>query len=366
MTRERAQEQPSVTRAECVLPAGDDLDASVRFFIDELGFRLESIGPADAPAYARLSGHGLALRLETSAQHDPGVLRITAQGTPMPKARTAPNGTRIAFVRDGSGPAVPAPSPRASIRLFDPAQPGWTRGRAGMLYRDLIPDRAGGYLIASHIRIPEGGPVPDDVHHHAVRFQFIYCHRGWVRLVYEDQGEPFVMEAGDCVLQPPHIRHRVLEASDGLEVIELACPAEHETSLDHEMPLPTGRHRPEREYGGQAFALHRARGAAWTPRPGSAFEARDIGLRPATRGRVDVHVLRPRADAPDDARYDVAREGSFTFLFVLAGALAVALDERPAARLGADGTCVIPASSTVRVGDCSRDLELLEVTLPGT
>jgi quercetin dioxygenase-like cupin family protein len=40
----------------------------------------------------------------------------------------------------------------------------------------------------------------------------IYCHRGWVRVVYEDQGEPFVMHPGDCVLQPPGIRHRVLEA----------------------------------------------------------------------------------------------------------------------------------------------------------
>jgi hypothetical protein len=62
-----------------------------------------------------------------------------------------------------------------------------------MHYRDLLPSRQGGRFIASHIRIPDGGPVADDVHHHDVRFQLIHCVAGWVRLVYEDQGEPFVL-----------------------------------------------------------------------------------------------------------------------------------------------------------------------------
>ena len=75
-------------------------------------------------------------------------------------------------------------------------------GRAAMHYRDLLPARQGGRFIASHITIPDGGPVPDYVHHHRIRFQVIYCRRGWVRVVYEDQGPPFVLEAGDCVLQP--------------------------------------------------------------------------------------------------------------------------------------------------------------------
>ena len=88
-------------------------------------------------------------------------------------------------------------------------------GRAGMIYRDLLPDRQGGRFIASHITIPDGGPVPDYVHHHDVRFQVIHCVRGWVDVVYEDQGPPFRMHAGDTVLQPPHIRHRVLEARPG-------------------------------------------------------------------------------------------------------------------------------------------------------
>ena len=42
----------------------------------------------------------------------------------------------------------------------------WSTGRAGMLYRDLVPDRQGGRFIASHIRLADGGPVPDHVHFH--------------------------------------------------------------------------------------------------------------------------------------------------------------------------------------------------------
>src|SRR5207237_1333899 len=129
----------------------------------------------------------------------------------------------------------------------------WGRGRAGMQYRDLIPGRLGGRVIASQIRIPDGGPVADYVHHHRVRFQMIYCRRGWVRVVYEDQGPPFAMREGDCVLQPPGIRHRVLEASRGLEVIEVSAPSDHETFRDHELELPSANERRERVFSGQRF-----------------------------------------------------------------------------------------------------------------
>ena len=144
-----------------------DLAAALDFYINELGFRIDVIFPADAPRVVDLSGHGVRVHLE----------------------------------QEGSA-----------------RKEEWVTGRAGMEYRDLLPNRMGGQLIASHIRIQNGGPVADYVHHHHVRFQMIYCCRGWVKVVYEDQGAPFVMEAGDCVLQPPHIRHRVLECSDNMEV----------------------------------------------------------------------------------------------------------------------------------------------------
>jgi quercetin dioxygenase-like cupin family protein len=50
-----------------------------------------------------------------------------------------------------------------------------------------------------------------------VRFQMIYCRKGRVEVVYEGQGPSFTLYPGDCVLQPPGIRHRVLQSAEDLE-----------------------------------------------------------------------------------------------------------------------------------------------------
>jgi quercetin dioxygenase-like cupin family protein len=171
----------------------------------------------------------------------------------------------------------------------------WEVGRAEMLYRDLVPERDGGRLIASHIKIPQGGPVADWVHFHTVGFQIIYCWRGWVRVVYEDQGAPFVLESGDAVLQPPRIRHQVLECSPGLEVIEVASPAEHATAADPDLALPTAARRPERVFDGQRFVHHRAAGAP--RREDGALAVRDLGIGAATGGLVAARVARALAPA---------------------------------------------------------------------
>jgi quercetin dioxygenase-like cupin family protein len=198
-----------------------DLDRAIALFV-RLGLRLDTIYPADDPAVAALSGAGARVRL----------------------VRTGAAATASAAVPDAAEvDRVPALQPSyAVVRAADAA--AWHTGRAGMQYRDLLPDRQGGRYIASHVRIPDGGPVPDYVHFHAIRFQIIYCYRGWVRVVYEDQGEPFVMHPGDCVLQPTGIRHRVLEASPGLEVIELGMPAVHATHVDHDLAPRPGSRRP--------------------------------------------------------------------------------------------------------------------------
>src|SRR5258708_36776917 len=103
------------------------------------------------------------------------------------------------------------------------------------------------------------------------------------------------MVAGDCVLQPPRIRHRVLEASPGLEVVEIGCPALHETLADHAMALPTSRTLPDRDFDGQVFLRHIAAGTPWAPEGGSGFERRDTGMAAATRGLAAPGVLRPAA-----------------------------------------------------------------------
>ncbi|MFC5525111.1 cupin domain-containing protein [Rhodanobacter ginsengisoli] len=353
---------PEIELAECVLPAGN-LSETLRFFVDTLGFRLDSIMPADDPRIAQLSGYGLRLRLDTAHEGDAGVLRLgTARGVDR-AALVAPNRTRIEF-----GPArlpirLPPLQPSPGIQHFDDRPGAWKSGRAGMQYRDLIPDRQGGQFIASHIRIPVGGPVGDNVHYHDIRLQLIYCHRGWVRLVYEDQGDPFVMRAGDCVLQPPRIRHRVLESSDGLEVIEIGSPAEHMTHLDHTMQLPTGRRLPARDYDGQRFVFHQAEKARWSHLPDSGWALRDLGLAAATGGLVDARVLR-REPASESADVPALQDRMFAFGFVLRGSMSLRVDRLPATRLTAGDAFVVPSGMQPQFDDCSDDGELLQVALP--
>ena len=276
--------------AEVVLPCSD-LPATIEFFVTVLGFRIELISPADEPEVATLSGHGLHVRLAPGGG-DPGRIRLACAGTEPPATREllAPNGTRIELVAAQAPPPLPALAPAFTLTRERDA-PGMVIGRAGMRYRDLIPGRLGGRYIASHIAIPDGGPVGDWVHYHRVRFQMIYCRRGWVRVAYEDQGEPFVLRAGDCVLQPPGIRHRVLEASAGLEVIEIGSPARHDTLADHALDLPNDRRDPDRDHAGQRFVRHVAQGASWQPIGAGDYERRDTGIGAATRGLAQAGVV---------------------------------------------------------------------------
>jgi quercetin dioxygenase-like cupin family protein len=275
-----------------------------------------------------------------------------------PHTLTAPGGTRIELAELRQPVEVPQGAQEFVLsRMAD----SWGIGRAGMQYRDLIPSRLGGRFIASHIRIPVGGPVPDYVHFHRIRFQMIYCKTGWARLVYEDQGEEFLFHAGDCVLQPPEIRHRVLEASDGLEVIEIGCPAVHETFADHAMTLPTPHVLPERDFGGQRFVRHIAKEARWENWRADGFEARDIGIADATDGLAGVRVVRPRGGA---ARASFgAHKGELLFLFVLAGEMGLSGKALGEHRLKSNDSVVIPNDAAHAI-DVAAGAELLEVSLP--
>ena len=228
-------------------------------------------------------------------------------------------------------------------------------GRAGMRYRDLIPGRGGGRYIASHITIDEGGPVSDWVHFHRIALQLIFVRRGWVRVVYEDQGEPFVMNPGDLVLQPPGIRHRVLESSHGLEVIEITAPALHETLADHDLILPNAKVDPHRLFGGQRFLLHVAADTPWTGFRGA--EAQDTAMDEASGKLATVRTL--RMSSADQIEFG-PHEGELMFGFVLDGS--AHLDFGDSHELGPADAFVIPPGMPWRLSSGSPDFRLLQVT----
>jgi quercetin dioxygenase-like cupin family protein len=346
-----------VETAELLLPCSE-LSETLAFFTDRLGFRLDAIFPADDPAQALLVGHGLRIRLQRGGAGSAGCLRLRCRGLLEASELIAPNGTRIEIVDDSSSVELPSLVPEFVLARHDAA--AWGLGRAGMRYRDLIPGRQGGRFIASHIVIPEGGPVPDYVHHHAVRLQLIYCRRGWVRVVYEDQGPAFVLEAGDCVLQPPGMRHRVLESSPGLEVVELSCPAEHETFVDHARCLPNGTIDRERRYGGQRFVRHQAASASWDSARVPGFDVRELGIAAATDNLANVDVLR----SCGSEYLELAHEGELLFVFLLEGEGILSRFGEPEQPLVAGDAVTIPRGQPARLRP-GTTLELLRASVKG-
>ena len=322
-----------------ILLGVNDLTASIDYLTD-LGFRLDNIFPDDHPQAAILSGHNIQLRLDKSVETDASLTAL-------------PNSDEVIF---------PPTQHKFEVRKLQDSEP-WVIGRAGMLYRDLLPNRLGGSIIASHIRIPDGGPVPDMVHYHTIGFQLIFCYSGWVKLVYEDQGPPFILEAGDCVTQPPQIRHRVLEASDNLEVIEIGVPAEHMTTIDHEMELPTQEYLPNRDFKGQWFCHHLLKDAIWKPWKLEGFEFRDTGINEATAGMASVHMARSLQG--QSSMQFVSHDADILFTFVMKGEMELNAEEQELALLRKGDAYVIPPNMKHQITNLSIDLELLEVSLPG-
>ena len=99
-------------------------------------------------------------------------------------------------------------------------------------YRDLgMAEATAGAAVAHVIKFVP--PCTDEVrqwHTHDVQFQMIYVLKGWI--VTEMEGRlPEKMQVGSAWLQPPNIKHRVMDYSDDCEVLEIVLPADFETEM---------------------------------------------------------------------------------------------------------------------------------------
>jgi len=110
----------------------------------------------------------------------------------------------------------------------------WTEGlRKIFQYRDLgIKDGTRGDVVAHVIRV-NGKRDPDDVqqwHIHECDFQLVYVLNGWATFEYEGQGVRTIRK-GDCILQKPMIKHREIDCSEDLELLEIVSPANFATKI---------------------------------------------------------------------------------------------------------------------------------------
>ncbi len=354
------------TIIECI-----DLDAELAFFRDVAECRVHLVSPADDPRRVVLhASNGGAVELVRAETDRPVVVAIDSEHGDR-RDLVSPGGSVVTMLSAEAGnqrlgATMDVPTNAATLSVVDSSDGSFGLGRAGMEYRDLLPDRWGGRFIASHIRIEEGGEVADWVHFHRIRFQMIYVAAGWVDVVYEGQGAPFRMRAGDCVLQPPEIRHRVLRSSPGLEVIEIGCPAEHDTIADRDLELPTAEFDADRNFSGQRFVRHVAGDATEMPWVADGMVARDTGVGAATDGLAGAVVVSGASDDGSDdgsAGSMLTHHGEFVLVVGLSGDATLDVDGR-AIELAPRTSVALPAGTRWSWTTRSDDHSALVVALP--
>ncbi len=99
-------------------------------------------------------------------------------------------------------------------------------------YRDLgIASATNGDVQVHVIRHAPGYTAADRQsarHYHDVQFQMVYVLKGWIKTEFEGHGVQ-EFRAGSCWTQPSGIRHKVLETSEDMELLEIILPANFET-----------------------------------------------------------------------------------------------------------------------------------------
>jgi hypothetical protein len=98
-------------------------------------------------------------------------------------------------------------------------------------YRDLGIAGATNGMVRAHVIKMVPPCVPAEVskrHFHEVEFQMVYVLKGWIKGEYEGAGV-VTMRQGSCWLQPPKIKHSVLDYSDDCELLEIIMPADFAT-----------------------------------------------------------------------------------------------------------------------------------------
>ena len=98
-------------------------------------------------------------------------------------------------------------------------------------YRDLGIAAATNGLAQAHVirMVPPCDPAEvSKRHYHDVDFQMVYVLKGWIKGEYEGAGV-VTMREGSCWLQPPRIKHTVLDYSDDCELLEIVLPADFKT-----------------------------------------------------------------------------------------------------------------------------------------
>jgi hypothetical protein len=161
-----------------------------------------------------------------------------ARAKTAPRRKIAASSTKRAKAARArpSGRAKPAarakPRPKQKFTVSHHNEADFKSGlRSYANYRDLGISPATHGMVQAHVIrfVPPCRPEEvSKLHYHDVDFQMVYVLKGWIKSKFEGEGE-IVMRTGSCWIQPPRIKHAVLDYSDDCEVLEIILPADFPT-----------------------------------------------------------------------------------------------------------------------------------------
>ena len=310
----------SIEKAEVILNTSL-LNEEIFFLENEIGFKLKEIYPADSPKFALLEGFGLniVLKLEKeNSKYNLTHIRVRLDKSSKKiksKLLTSPGGNKVEFIIEQSYEII-TKFPN-SIEINQNTHT-WNNGRAGMLYRDLLPSRYGGYIIASHIKLDSIGKVHDRVHYHNIDFQVLYCLKGKVKLAYENQNNYIMFNKGDCILQPPQIKHQVIETYEPLEVIEITSPAEHVTKINYDLKIPN-KDKTSFDEKTKSFFLHYKYESQGIESILPGFNEKKMGIYEASAEFADLIIL----ESDNFNSFEFLHRNKILFIYVLDGSIKI-------------------------------------------
>ena len=114
----------------------------------------------------------------------------------------------------------------------------------------------------------------------------------------------------------------------------------------------------------QGLVTSHASGATFERGLRSFYEYRDLGIKAATEGRVDAHVIRAAAGKEFSSQPHIHKT-TFQLVYILKGWIEFEYEGQGIVRLEA-GSCVHqPPEIRHRELGHSEDIEMLEIVLPG-
>lgn len=234
--------------------------------------------------------------------------------------------------------------------------------RTFLRYRDLgLRKASGGLMRADHIRMTGTPDEKTGWHCHDLDFQFVFVLKGHVTFITED-GQTITLRAGDGAHLPPFYRHDEIEFSTDFEVVEITAPADVNTVVGRDAPLPKRATKPNRV---AKFAASYDTPDSYKvgdgPRKFLAY--RDVAATDATGRRVNINVVR-NSKAGDSSTGWHYHSLACQFIFVLKGWSRVEIEGHGEFTVRAGESMTIPSKMKHDVTGFSADFTVLELNIP--